>query len=114
MATNKPMSSDCAIMRHDRCTDTGCRCDCHRPHTASRADPADALAPCLDREFFFAGHCGAVPFALDTIEELANRGLPAFYDASDRSLNAFEFKHGREWTYEAMHKALAATKAVQS
>lgn len=48
----------------------------HRDHAAFAADLADALAPCLDREFFFAGHCGAVPFALDTIEELANRGLP--------------------------------------
>lgn len=47
----------------------------HRSHAAFAADLADALAPYVDREYFFAGHCGAVPFALDTIDELARRGL---------------------------------------
>lgn len=47
----------------------------HRSHAAFAADLADALTPYLDREYFFAGHCGAVPFALDTIDELARRDL---------------------------------------
>ncbi|HTF07826.1 MAG TPA: thioesterase domain-containing protein [Asanoa sp.] len=48
----------------------------HRDHAAFAADLVDALTPYVDREFFFAGHCGGVPFALDTIDELARRGLP--------------------------------------
>jgi len=48
----------------------------HRTHAAFAADLADALTPYLDREYFFAGHCGAVPYALDTIAELDRRGLP--------------------------------------
>jgi surfactin synthase thioesterase subunit len=47
----------------------------HLTHAAFAADLADALAPHLDREYYFAGHCGAVPFALDTIDELNRRGL---------------------------------------
>jgi surfactin synthase thioesterase subunit len=47
----------------------------HRSHAAFAADLVDALAPYVDREYFFAGHCGAVPFALDTIAELARRDL---------------------------------------
>ncbi|ASW54307.1 thioesterase II family protein [Plantactinospora sp. KBS50] len=47
----------------------------HRSHAAFAADLADALTPYLDRPYYFAGHCGAVPFALDTIDELNRRGL---------------------------------------
>ena len=42
---------------------------------------------------------------------LANRGLLSFYRAEDKSLNAFEFKHGRDWTYRALNDALEATRA---
>jgi surfactin synthase thioesterase subunit len=48
----------------------------HRSHDAFAADLVDALTPYLDRKFFFAAHCGAVPYALSTIQELAGRGLP--------------------------------------
>ena len=48
----------------------------HRSHAAFATDLADALTPYLEREYFVAGHCGAVPFALDTIAELDRRGLP--------------------------------------
>jgi hypothetical protein len=41
---------------------------------------------------------------------LADRSLASFYNSADRSLNAFEFKHGRDWTYEVLHKALEATR----
>lgn len=47
----------------------------HRTHAAFAADLADALTPYVEREYYFAGHCGAVPYALDTIDELARRGL---------------------------------------
>jgi surfactin synthase thioesterase subunit len=48
----------------------------HRTHAAFARDLVDALTPHLGREYFLAGHCGAVPFALDTIDELERRGLP--------------------------------------
>ena len=48
----------------------------HRSHAAFAADLADALTPYVHRPYWFAGHCGAVPFAIDTIDELATRGLP--------------------------------------
>ena len=41
---------------------------------------------------------------------MRDRSLLAFYRASDKSLNAFEFKHGREWTYQMMNDALEATR----
>lgn len=44
------------------------------------------------------------------IRWMQDRGLLAFYRPQDRSLNAFEFKQGRDWTYEAMRKALEATR----
>lgn len=48
----------------------------HRSHAAFASDLVDALTPYLAQEYFIAGHCGAVPFALDTIDELNRRGLP--------------------------------------
>lgn len=48
----------------------------HRDHAAFAADLVDALTPYVERDYAFAGHCGAVPYALDTIAELARRGLP--------------------------------------
>jgi surfactin synthase thioesterase subunit len=47
----------------------------HLTHAAFAADLADALTPYTQREYVFAAHCGAVPFALDTVEELGRRGL---------------------------------------
>ncbi len=44
------------------------------------------------------------------IRYMAARSMAAFYRAADKSLNAFEFKHGRAWTYQTMHNALDATK----
>jgi hypothetical protein len=43
------------------------------------------------------------------IRWLRNRSFLAFYNKSDRSLCAFEFKHGRERTYEILQKALQET-----
>lgn len=48
----------------------------HRTHARWAADLVDALTPYLHREYYFAGHCGAVPYALETIGELERRGLP--------------------------------------
>jgi surfactin synthase thioesterase subunit len=48
----------------------------HRSHAAFAADLVDALAPYTGHGFAFAGHCGAVPYALETIVELEDRGLP--------------------------------------
>lgn len=44
------------------------------------------------------------------ISWMSKRSLAAFYRKADKSLNAFEFKHGSEWTYRAMRDALAATR----
>jgi surfactin synthase thioesterase subunit len=49
----------------------------HRTHAAFAADLADYLSAYVDRPFAFIGHCGAVPFALETILLLQERGLPA-------------------------------------
>jgi surfactin synthase thioesterase subunit len=49
----------------------------HRSHAAFAADLADALTPYVtEREYFFAAHCGGVPYMLDTVDELARRNLP--------------------------------------
>ncbi|WP_439673552.1 thioesterase II family protein [Embleya sp. MST-111070] len=45
-------------------------------HAGFAADLVAQLAPLLDRPFAFIGHCGAVPFALETILTLDDRGLP--------------------------------------
>ncbi|MYW01557.1 thioesterase [Streptomyces sp. SID3343] len=45
-------------------------------HAAFATDLVAHLAPLLDRPFAFIGHCGAVPFALETILTLDDRGLP--------------------------------------
>lgn len=44
------------------------------------------------------------------VKWMKDRSLLAFYRAADKSLNAFEFKHGRDWTYDAMNRALDATR----
>ena len=41
---------------------------------------------------------------------LRNRSMLAWYRPQDRSLNAFIFKHGAQWTYDVLHRALAETK----
>lgn len=41
---------------------------------------------------------------------MRRHNLPAFYNASDKSLNAIEFKFGRDWTYEKLEEALRETK----
>ncbi|AKF13292.1 hypothetical protein PHIN3_27 [Sinorhizobium phage phiN3] len=48
--------------------------------------------------------------ATRAIKWLRDRSLLAFYRKEDKSLNAFEFKHGREWTYKALNDALEATR----
>ncbi|GGO94215.1 thioesterase II family protein [Wenjunlia tyrosinilytica] len=48
----------------------------HPDHGAFARDLVDFLTPLLERPFAFAGHCGAVPFALETILTLEDRGLP--------------------------------------
>lgn len=40
---------------------------------------------------------------------LADRSLLAFYRPTDKSLNAFEFKFGRDWTYAVLRQALRET-----
>ena len=44
------------------------------------------------------------------IKWMKDRSLLAFYRDADQSLNAFEFKYGREWTYKVMNDALEATR----
>jgi len=41
---------------------------------------------------------------------LKDRSYLSFYRAADKSLNAFEYPQGREWTYELLHKALEETR----
>jgi hypothetical protein len=48
--------------------------------------------------------------ATRAIKWMKDRSLLAFYRADDKSLNAFEFKHGAEWTDKAMRDALDATR----
>jgi surfactin synthase thioesterase subunit len=48
----------------------------HRSHAAFAADLVDELVHHIDRPFAFIGHCGAVPYALETILLLRQRGLP--------------------------------------
>lgn len=50
-------------------------------------------------------------WALRAAQWLADRGVLAFYNSAERALCAFETKHGRAWTYEAMHKALMAVQS---
>jgi hypothetical protein len=40
---------------------------------------------------------------------LRRRSLIAFYNDADKSLNAFEFKEGKDWTDRVLRMALAAT-----
>ena len=46
--------------------------------------------------------------AARAIRWLRARSLLAFYRTGE--LCAFEFKYGREWTYNVLHKALDATR----
>lgn len=41
---------------------------------------------------------------------LRDRSLAAFYRPEDKSINAFEFKNGRDWTYDALYRAVEATR----
>ncbi len=41
---------------------------------------------------------------------MRDRSLLSFYRKEDKSLNAFEFKHGAEWTENALRTALKETK----
>lgn len=47
---------------------------------------------------------------LKAVKWLRDRNLLSFYSNADRSLNAFEFKYGSEWTYNALNKALEETR----
>jgi hypothetical protein len=49
--------------------------------------------------------------AARAVRWLRNRGLVAFYRAADRSLNTWETKKGREWTYQTLDRALDETRA---
>ena len=40
---------------------------------------------------------------------MRDRSLSAFYRPADKSLAAFEFKDGRDWTYDTLHTALKET-----
>lgn len=46
-----------------------------RDHASFAASLISALEPLFERPFAFAGHCGAVPFALETALALEERGL---------------------------------------
>jgi hypothetical protein len=48
--------------------------------------------------------------ALRAVKWLRNRSLLSFYRPEDKSLNAFEFKYGSQWTYNALNKALEETR----
>lgn len=41
---------------------------------------------------------------------LKDRSYLAFYNSSDKSLNALEYPKGREWTYQLLNNALEATR----
>ena len=41
---------------------------------------------------------------------LADRSLASWYNPAEKSLNAFEFKHGKEWTEKALRDAITATR----
>jgi hypothetical protein len=49
--------------------------------------------------------------ATRAVRWLRDRGLIAFYRASDRSLNTWETKNGREWTYRTLERALDETQS---
>lgn len=44
------------------------------------------------------------------IKWMRARSMLAFYRREDKSLNAFEFKYGKEWTYAKLHEALDETR----
>jgi hypothetical protein len=72
------------------------------PHLMSlRRDEMNFETPYLSVTGVTKGH------ASRAIVWMRNRSLAAFYKQGE--LCAFEFKHGREWTYDVMHKALAET-----
>lgn len=75
----------------------------HRP-TAGGRERVMANGPALSVTGVGKAH------ARRAIRWLRDRSLLAFYRDEDRSLNAFEFKHGREWTYRVLDDALAATR----
>lgn len=41
---------------------------------------------------------------------LKDRSYLAFYRATDKSLNAFEYPQGADWTYDLLRRALEATR----
>lgn len=48
--------------------------------------------------------------ATRAVRWMRDRSMLAFYRERDKSLNAFEFRQGSEFTYEVMKKALEETK----
>jgi hypothetical protein len=48
--------------------------------------------------------------ALRAQKWLKDRNLLSFWRKEDKSLNAFEFKHGKDWTQNALETALKETK----
>jgi len=51
------------------------------------------------------------PYHADrAIKWLKDRSLPAYYRPNSNELCAFEFKQGREYTYDALYEALKETK----
>ncbi len=69
------------------------------PDTSFKTD-----APALSLLGFSAAH------AKRARRWLANRSMASFYRPEDHSLNAFEFKQGREFTYDALRQAYEATQ----
>ena len=57
--------------RQNRLREPACR-----SHAEFARQLVEAMAPHLTRPFAFIGHCGATPFALQTVFELQDRGLP--------------------------------------
>jgi hypothetical protein len=47
--------------------------------------------------------------AARAVARLRRRALVAWYNSTDKSLNAFEFKEGKDWTDRVLRMALAAT-----
>lgn len=47
----------------------------HRTHAEFAADLVEAMDEYLDRPFFFIGHCGAIPYMVETTLLLHERGL---------------------------------------
>lgn len=46
---------------------------------------------------------------LKAVKWLRRHSILAFYRAEDKSINAFQTKHGKEWTYAILERAYRET-----